>query len=126
MPPKKYSAHLLRSMIIGELMLQRLPSIVRLGIDKRVCAEYNVYMSKIQYTIRNIPPAVDMVIRKRSRQLGKSFNQTVVDLLSLQTFGTTKPPVDDDFSWLYGKKTLDYSFDEAIGNLSQVDEKLWQ
>ncbi len=83
-------------------------------------------MIKIQYTIRNIPPAVDRVIRKRSKQSGKSFNQTVVDLLSLQTFGTTKIPPDNNFDWLYNKNTLDESFDEAIENLSQVDEKLWQ
>jgi hypothetical protein len=83
-------------------------------------------MSKIQYTIRNIPPAVDNVIRKRSKQSGKSFNQTVVDLLSLQTFGTTTPSSDENFDWLYNKNTLDKSFDEAVENLSQVDEKLWQ
>ncbi len=83
-------------------------------------------MTKIQYTIRNIPPSIDMVIRKRSQQSGKSFNQTVVDLLALQTFGTTDPPTDDGFAWLYNKKTLDAAFDEAVENLSQVDEKLWR
>ena len=83
-------------------------------------------MTKIQYTIRNIPPAVDNVIRKRSKQSGKSFNQTVVDLLSLQTFGTIKPRFDNNFDWLYDKNTLDESFDEAIDDLSQVDKKLWQ
>jgi hypothetical protein len=81
-------------------------------------------MTKIQYTIRSIPPAVDMVIKKRSKQSGKSFNQTVVELLTLQTLGTTKPPVDNNFDWLFGAKTLDKSFDEAIKDLSQIDEKL--
>lgn len=83
-------------------------------------------MTKIQYTIRNIPPAVDKVIRKRSKQSGKSFNQTVVDLLCLQTFGTIKPRPDDNFDWLYDQNSLDESFDEAIDSLSQVDKKLWQ
>jgi len=83
-------------------------------------------MTKIQYTIRNIPPAVDRVIRKRSKQSGKSFNQTVVELLSMQTFGTVQPPSENDFDWLFGADTLDDSFDEAIKDLSQIDEKLWQ
>jgi hypothetical protein len=83
-------------------------------------------MSKIQYTIRNIPPEVDRVIKKRSRQSGKSFNQTVVDLLSLQTFGTTDVPTSNNFDWLFGANTLDDSFDGAIKDLSQIDEKLWQ
>lgn len=83
-------------------------------------------MPSIQYTIRNIPPSVDKVIKKRSKQSGKSFNQTVVDLLSLQTFGSLEVPSDHNFDWLFNKKTLDQSFDQAIENLSQIDEKLWR
>jgi hypothetical protein len=83
-------------------------------------------MSNIQYTIRNIPKPVDQVIRKRSKQSGQSFNQTVVDLLSMQTFGTTKVSNDDNFDWLYNKNTLDDSFDDAIKDISKVDKKLWQ
>lgn len=80
-------------------------------------------MSHIQYTIRNIPPAVDGAIRKRSKQSGKSFNQTVVELLSLQTFGSIKPPVDDNFDWLFGAGGLDEAFDAAIKDQSRIDEK---
>ena len=83
-------------------------------------------MSNIQYTIRNIPAPVDRVIRKRSKQSGKSFNQTVVDLLSLQTFGTTEISDKPNFDWLFNKNTLDESFDKAIKDMSQVDEKLWK
>lgn len=83
-------------------------------------------MSKIQYTIRNIPPVVDQVIHKRAKQSGKSFNQTVVDLLTLQTFGTTEPPKDQNFDFLFGKGTLDAAFDEAIADMSRIDGELWQ
>jgi hypothetical protein len=83
-------------------------------------------MSNIQYTIRNIPLPVDRVIKKRSKQSGKSFNQTVVDLLTLQTFGTTQIDNDDNFDWLFNKNTLDDSFDRAVKDISQVDKKLWQ
>lgn len=93
-------------------------------IDNCVYIIYTAFMANIQYTIRNIPPSVDKVIRKRSQQTGQSFNQTVVDLLSLQTFGTTEPKPDTDFDWLYNQNTLDKSFDETIQNLSQADEKL--
>ncbi|MEK7059174.1 MAG: hypothetical protein AAB971_00215 [Patescibacteria group bacterium] len=83
-------------------------------------------MTKLQYTIRNIPPMVDQAIRKQTEQTGKSFNQTVVDILSLQTLGTTNPKVDNNFDWLYNKNTLDESFDETIENLSSIDNQLWQ
>ena len=83
-------------------------------------------MANLQYTIRNIPPTLDKVIRKKAQQTGKSFNQTVLDILLLQTFGTTTPKTDTSFSWLYNKNTIDDSFDETINNLSQVDETLWK
>ncbi len=85
-------------------------------------------MANIQYTIRGIPPALDQVIRKRSKQTGKSFNQTVVELLSLQTFGTLTLKSDDNFEWLYGvgKETLGKEFDEAMKAQSEVDPKLWR
>jgi hypothetical protein len=83
-------------------------------------------MSNIQYTIRNIPPAVDMVVRKRAKQSGKSFNQTVVDLLSLQVIGTTEPKLNSGFDWLFGQNTLDSQFDDAISDMSKVDETLWR
>ena len=83
-------------------------------------------MHTIQYTIRNIPPEVDQVIRKRAAQQGTSFNQTVVDLLSLQVLGTTKPKADKNFDWLFKQNTLDNSFDSAISELSQIDTALWQ
>ena len=83
-------------------------------------------MANIQYTIRNIPSPVDKVIRKRSKQTCKSFNQTVVELLSLQTFGTTEISEDSNFDWLFNKNTLDNNFDKAIKDISQVDENLWK
>ena len=82
-------------------------------------------MNNIQYTIRNIPAPVDQVIRKRAAQSGKSFNQTVVELLSMQTFGTVNPPNEADFDWLFGLNTLDEKFDLAIKEISAIDEKLW-
>ena len=83
-------------------------------------------MSKIQYTIRNIPLPVDRVIRKRSKRTGKSFNQTVVELLSLQTIGTTEITDNNNFDWLFNQNTLDSNFDEAINDMSQIDDKLWR
>lgn len=83
-------------------------------------------MAGLQYTIRNIPPSVDMVIRKRAKQSGKSFNQTIVDLLTMQTFGTVAPPGDVGFDWLFGQNLLDESFDDAIHELSGTDENLWK
>ena len=82
-------------------------------------------MSKIQYTIRNVPPEVDQVIRKRVKESGDSFNQTVVDLLTMQTFGSKTPPPEDNFDWFFGALTLDDGFDEAIKEMSRPDPEMW-
>ncbi len=82
-------------------------------------------MHSLQYTIRNIPPAVDQVIRKRAKQTGASFNQTVVDLLTLQALGTTTPKTEESFDWLFDQAKSDPGFDQAILELSQVDKDLW-
>ncbi|MBL8122169.1 hypothetical protein JNM87_05490 [Candidatus Saccharibacteria bacterium] len=82
-------------------------------------------MSTIQYTIRQVPPVVDQAIRKQARASGKSFNQTVVDMLSLQTFGTTNPKAEG-FEWLFGQNTLDDGFDQAIKEQSRIDTTMWQ
>ncbi len=83
-------------------------------------------MSNIQYTIRNIPVPLDRVIRKRAKRSGESFNQTVVNILAMQIFGSTHIIEDDNFDWLYNINTLDDSFDEAIKEISKIDKKIWQ
>jgi len=85
-------------------------------------------MSKIQYTIRGIPLAVDQTIRKRATRTGKSFNATVVELLSLQTLGVVDSEQDrtSAFDKLNGANTLDEAFDQAIADQSKVDKSLWQ
>lgn len=69
------------------------------SFDMSVYRESNVHISKIQYTIRNIPAPIDRIIKKRAKQSGKSFNQTVVDILALRIFGSTDIKEDDGF-WL--------------------------
>ena len=35
-----------------------------------------------QYTLRNIPKEVDLVLKKKSQETGKSFNQVAVEALT--------------------------------------------
>lgn len=82
-------------------------------------------MQTIQYTIRNIPKPVDQVIRKRAKASGKSFNQTVVDLLIAEV-GVTVDQQDSSFSWLKGSMQLDSSYHDAITEQSQIEEDMWK
>ena len=84
-------------------------------------------MKKLQYTIRGIPPAVDRVIRKRAQRNGKSFNATVIEVLTIQTLGSTdiQQAEKDIFARLREANSLDGDFDRAIKEQSAIDDRLW-
>jgi hypothetical protein len=44
----------------------------------------------------------------------------------LQTFGTIESPADTGFDWLFNQNSLDGYFDQAVAELSRVDEELWK
>lgn len=83
-------------------------------------------MSDIQYTIRNIPPAVDKYLKRRAKFTHLSFNKTVVDHLSKNIVGESKPT--NRFGWLFGSmnKQKAKKFDEAINLLNMPDPEFWK
>lgn len=79
-----------------------------------------------QYTIRGVSPKLNRALRKRAKMSGKSFNQTVLEALNQQVFHSNSSTGEESFDWLFGAKTLDYKFDQAIDEISRVDDKDWQ
>jgi hypothetical protein len=80
----------------------------------------------VQYTLRQIPQALDEALRKKSRQDGKSLNQTAIEVLQtgLALHGNSIRHRDLDF--MVGSWVEDASFDEAIRSQDRVDPKLWR
>jgi plasmid stability protein len=80
----------------------------------------------MQYTLRNIPPAVDRALRARARREGKSLNEVALRALA-HALGAAETPVRhralDD---LAGTWRDDPEFDEALAALHQVDQSLWR
>ena len=72
---------------------------------------------KIQYTIRDIPPATDRRLRKLAKIRGKSLNEVVVDELSAQN--TAKGSLVDSLDWFFGSNTID---DATIKFLEEDDK----
>jgi hypothetical protein len=79
----------------------------------------------IQYTLRQIPPALDEALRRKSREDGKSINQTAIEALhsGLALAGNSVQHRDLDF--MAGSWVEDPAFDEAIGSQDRVDPRLW-
>jgi hypothetical protein len=78
-----------------------------------------------QYTIRQIPKAVDKSLRQKSRREGKSLNSVAIEILSsgLQLGGEIR---HDDLDFMAGSWIEDKKFNEAIAAQDRVDPKLWR
>jgi plasmid stability protein len=56
----------------------------------------------MQYTLRNVPKAVDQALREQARREGKSLNEVAIEAL-LRACGLTEQPVKHrDLSWMKG------------------------
>ncbi|MSR05450.1 MAG: hypothetical protein EXR93_00050 [Gemmatimonadetes bacterium] len=80
----------------------------------------------MQYTIRNIPPAVDRALRALAKREGKSMNEVALRALG-QALGAEDAPsrrrVLDD---LAGTWREDPEFERALTDQHRVDEALWR
>jgi len=79
-----------------------------------------------QYTIRQIPRAVDKSLRQKSRREGKSLNTAAVEVLSAGLRLNGEPVRHDDLDFVAGSWIEDAKFDAAIAAQDQVNAKLWR
>jgi len=80
----------------------------------------------MQYTIRNVPKALDAMLRERSKKEGKSLNEMVLEALA-RAMGFAKEPVRHrDLSSIAGSWVEDPEFDRAIEAQDRIDEDLWR
>jgi len=82
----------------------------------------------MQYTIRNIPEALDVALRERARQERKSLNQVAVEALgSALGLGLGSESVRSrDLEDLAGTWKEDPEFDRAIADQDTIDDELWK
>ena len=80
----------------------------------------------IQYTLRQIPPALDEALRRKSRQDGKSINQTAIEVLHTGLALKGESIIHRDLDFMVGSWVEDASFEEAIRSQDRVDPKLWR
>ena len=81
---------------------------------------------QMQYTIRKIPPHVDMELRRRADKERKSLNEVALQALE-RGLDLVDPPIrHHDLDDLIGTWVEDSEFDRAIEEMDQVDTELWQ
>lgn len=81
---------------------------------------------RCQYTIRDVPGAVDESLRRKSRTEGKSLNAVAIETLSAGLEISGQPICHNDLDFMAGSWVEDEDFDKAIAAQDRVDPKLWQ
>jgi len=80
----------------------------------------------MQYTLRNIPQAVDAELRRRARQEGKSLNEIAIEALTESAGLGQQTLRRRDLSKLAGTWKPDREFLQAIADQDRIDPELWK
>ena len=83
-------------------------------------------MSNIQYTIRNVPPDLDKVLRLRSKKNKQSFNTTIVQTLRQAVTPNASKPNSGDLDWFYGSGGIGETEIESFRQQRTVDVNAWK
>jgi hypothetical protein len=80
----------------------------------------------MQYTIRDIPPRLDVELRERARREGKSLNQVAVEAMTqgLGLAATSMPrrSLED----VVGTWRKDVALERALKDQDRIDPKMWK
>lgn len=79
-----------------------------------------------QYTIRAVPSAVDLALRRRARQEAKSLNTVLLESLARGMELSAKPEEHTDLDALIGSWQEDPAYDRAQAEFGKVDEEAWK
>jgi plasmid stability protein len=94
---------------------------MQLGVQ--AAGAYTAYM---QYTLRNIPEAVDAALRRRARQEGKSLNDVALEALSESVGLGPRTVRRRDLRKLAGTWKPDKEFLKALADQDRIDPEMWK
>jgi plasmid stability protein len=80
----------------------------------------------MQYTLRNIPAAVDRALRQRAKIEGRSLNEVAVEALARATGVLDEEMKHRSLGDLAGTWIPDPDFDAALEEQDRIDEGLWK
>jgi len=82
--------------------------------------------TKVQYTIRDVPPYVNEALRQKAKTEGKSLNQVAVEALTSGAGLGDKPVKYRDLDHLAGTWVEDPEFDAIIREMDRIDPEMWK
>ena len=87
------------------------------------CVAYN---KRMPYTIRNVPKNLDLALRRKAREQGKSLNEVSNEALTRGAGISEEQTRQRDLSDIAGTWREDSEFDRALAEQDAIDEKLWR
>jgi plasmid stability protein len=87
------------------------------------CNAYNICM---QYTIRNVPDALDEALRRAAREQGKSLNEVAIEALARGAGVAGERTRQRDLNDIAGTWRKDRAFDSALAAQDTIDEEMWR
>lgn len=79
-----------------------------------------------QYTIRNVPKALDHALREHAKRSGMSLNDAAVEAIRRGLGLVEADVVYDDLDDLIGTWKHDEEFDRAMAEQDKVDADAWR
>lgn len=80
----------------------------------------------MQYTLRDVPPALDQELRRRARAQRKSLNRVAIEMLARGAGLADAPQRHRDLSDIVGTWKEDSEFDRALKEQHRIDRRLWR
>ena len=83
-------------------------------------------MKSIQYTIRNVPPSVDRVLRRQAEAQKLSLNALLLSALRSQAGVGIEPALHHDLDGFFGSWVSDKAVDRALGEVRKINPGDWE
>lgn len=80
----------------------------------------------MQYTIRNVPDALDEALRRAARERGKSLNEVAIEALARGAGVSGERVKRRDLTGIAGTWREDPAFDSALAAQDVIDEEMWR
>ena len=77
-----------------------------------------------QYTIRQVPAAVDAALRAKARRSGRSLNAVALEPLRTGS-GVAEQVRYHDLDFFFGSWVADEAVDKALKDQRRIDPDLW-
>jgi predicted nucleotidyltransferase len=80
----------------------------------------------VQYTIRNVPQAVDRALRRKAARMARSLNEIAVEALASGSGAAAEVAERHDLDFLFDSWVEDPAVDESFKAQRKIDKAMWK